>query len=416
MVLFALVAACHTLEKIAPVDDSAVDAEAACSGEIYVPRSGFDNSDPVLADAHAEVFGAERPDPAQVHLSWAFEPSTSMSIIWRTDGDTLATRVQVGTDTTYGLEAEGRSFQLAASPEFGRIHEAHVCGLLPGTTYHYRVGGEGHWSEDRTFTTAPAPGSAQPFKFAVGGDSRDNQAVWGQALDAIDALGVDFYLFTGDAVDLGSNTDEWDAWFAAGEGHLDQRPLMMAHGNHEFQVQPYYALLAQPGNEQWFSFDYANAHFVALNDTIAAQGDLEVQRDWMQADLAATSAPWRLTFHHIPAYSSCTTHGSDATLQELWSPVQEAGGVALDFAGHNHNYERSWPLRDGAQVADTAGTTYVVAAGAGADLYGNDLSNAFTAVANVTHHFVVVSIDGGTLDLTAYDLAGNVIDTFTTTR
>lgn len=416
MTLLLLALGCHTLEKLGAADDSAGPSTAACDGEIYIPRSAYDSDAPVLADAHADTFGSTRPDPFQVHLSWAFEPSTSMSIVWRTDGETFATMAQFGVDASYGGEAEGRSFQLTADPEFGRIHELHLCGLTPGTTYHYRVGGEGHWSADYTFTTAPAPGTAQAFRFAVAGDSRDNQALWGQGLDAIEALGVDFYMFTGDAVDLGSNTREWDAWFEAGAGHLEYRPILMAHGNHEFNVQPYYALMAQPGNEQWFSFDYANAHFVVLNDTIATQGDLEVQRDWMQADLAATTVPWRFAFHHIPAYSSCTTHGSDLTLQELWSPVEEAGGVAIDFTGHNHNYERSHPLRDGAQVWAADGTTYVVAAGAGADLYNNDLSNAFTAVANVTNHFVLIDVDGGDLELTAYDLAGNVIDSTTMAR
>jgi hypothetical protein len=55
-------------------------------------------------------------------------------------------------------------------------------------------------------------------------------------------------------------------------------------------------------------------------------------------------------------------------------------------------------------------------AGAGASLYGNDLSNAFTEVAAITNHYVLVDVAGGTLTLTAYDLGGNVLDTFTTTR
>jgi hypothetical protein len=339
-----------------------------------------------------------------------------MAMVWRTDADTLATRVEYGADTTYGATATGASWLLGVEGAAGRVHEAHLCDLTPGTTYHYRVGGAGNWSEDATFTTAPTPGQAAPFRFAVTGDSRDNQDTWGLVLDAMEAHAPDFYLFSGDAVDLGVNMTEWDAWFEAGQGHIDHRPLMFAHGNHEFQVQNYYALFSQPGNEQWFSFDYADAHFVVLNDTVATAGDRELQAAWMENDLGATAAKWRFALHHMPAYSSCTTHGSNAELQDLWSPVEEAGGVVLDFTGHNHNYERSYPLRDGAQTTAELGTTYVVAAGAGADLYGNDLSNAFTEVAEITQNFVIVDVTDGTLTLTAYDLGGNVIDTFTTTR
>ncbi|MDP2307337.1 MAG: fibronectin type III domain-containing protein [Pseudomonadota bacterium] len=412
--LFLLVPllACHTIEKIGL--DTAPPANL-CGGEIFVPLAGYDDSSPDLADAHAARFGAD-PEPYHVHLSWADDPSTTMALIWRTDADTTATQVQYGLDTDYGSTGNGASFFVGVDQANGRVHEAHLCELTPGTTYHYRVGGEGHWSADATFTTAPNPGEAAPFRFAVTGDSRDNQATWGLLLDAMESHAPDFYLFSGDAVDLGVNMSEWDAWFAAGEGHLDHRPLVFAHGNHEFQVQNYYALVAQPGNEQWFSLDYADAHFVVLNDTVATAGDRELQAAWMEADLAATEAKWRIALHHMPAYSSCTTHGSNVDLQTLWSPIEEAGGVVLDLTGHNHNYERSYPLLDGAQTTAELGTTYVVAAGAGAVLYGNDLSNAFTEVAAVTENFVIVDVADGTLTLTAYDLGGNVLDRFVTTR
>jgi len=49
-------------------------------------------------------------------------------------------------------------------------------------------------------------------------------------------------------------------------------------------------------------------------------------------------------------------------------PVQEAGGVQLDLAGHNRSYERTVPLRGGVEVPQTDGITYVVTAGGGAPL------------------------------------------------
>lgn len=413
--LLILLFACHTIDKINPESGGTGTADT-CGGEIYVPLAGYDTTTPVLADAHADTYGAA-PTPYHLHLSWGVgDPSTSMSFVWRTDYDTLATRVEYGIDTTYGSVAEGRSFGVGALTEYGRVHEVHACDLLPGTTYHYRVGGDGGWSEDHVFTTAPAPGSTEKFVFGVAGDARDNQETWQQLLAAMAQKGPDFLMFTGDAVDIGVNMDEWDAWLNAGAGVLEEIPVVLAHGNHEFQAQPFYALFAQPGNEQWFSFDYANAHLIVLNDTVAESGDKELQATWMQSDLAATTQPWRFAFHHIPAYSSCTTHGSNSELQSLWSPVEEAGGIAIDFAGHNHNYERSVPLYNGAEVSESEGTTYVVTAGAGADLYGNDLSQSFTAVAAVTEHYTIVEIEGGNLTLTAYDLAGNVIDTFTRSR
>lgn len=412
--LLALLLGCPSPDKPAPVDDTAPSA-TSCR-EVWRPRSGFTDEDAVAADADAATFGTTHPDPYQVHLSWADEPSTTMAVVWRTDGDTMATQVQVGTDEGYGTTFTGGSFVLTGGEEFGRVHEVHLCGLTPGTSYHYRVGGEGHWSADRVFRTAPSPGSTERVRLLVAGDSRDNQAVWGKILAASASQAPDVYVFSGDAVDLGTNLDEWNAWYSAGEGYLDQAPVLNIHGNHEFQVEAYYGLVALPGNEQWFSFDVGPAHLVVLNDTVAEPEDLDTQAAWMQKDLAATSAPWKLAFHHVPAYSSCTNHGENDVLQEKWSPVEEAGGVAVDFAGHNHNYERSVPMRGGVEVKPGEGTTYVVSAGAGAELYNNEYAHPYTTVAAVSYNYVIADVEGDSLALTAYDLAGNVLDQVEFTR
>lgn len=403
---------CHSIVKATGSDDSAAQD---CGGTIYVPQSGVDTTEPVPADLDDATFGAA-PAPTRVHLSWTDDPSTTMAFVWLTDNDTLASQVQLGLDTTYGTTAAGASFELLNGETFGRVHEVHTCGLVPGTTYHYRVGGEGHWSEDGTFVTAPEPGSTGAFRFVVAGDSRDNEGVWGEILAAAEAFAPDFYLFSGDAIDIGSNLDEWGAWLDRGKGYIEKRPMFMAHGNHEFLAQPYFGLFAQPGNEQWWSFDYANTHFVYLNDTVVTPTDIDVQATWMDADLKASTATWKIVDHHQPAYSSCTTHGSNTTLQEAWSPVEEENGVVLDLTGHNHNYERSVPLRGGQETDVANGTTYVVSAGAGADLYGNDMSQAFTTAAVADNNWVLVEIEGGQLNLTAYDLSGNVIDTFSATK
>ncbi len=403
---------CHSIQK--STGDSGTPADE-CGGAIYVPKSGTDTSDPVPADVDAADFGTA-PDPTRVHLSWSGEPSTTMAFVWLTDTATFASEVQVGVDTNYGLTTAGASFMLLNGEDFGRVHEVHVCGLTPATTYHYRVGGEGHWSDDLTFVTAPEPGTTGPFRFVVAGDSRDNEGVWGEILAAADAFAPDFYLFSGDAIDIGSDLNEWGAWLDEGHGFIDRHPIYVAHGNHEFLAQPFFGLFAQPDNEQWWSFTYANTHFVYLNDTVVTPSDIDAQATFMDQDLKASTATWKIVDHHQPAYSSCTTHGSNTMLQTAWSPIEEENGVVLDLAGHNHNYERSVPLRGGQQTDVANGTTYVVSAGAGADLYGNDMSQSFTTAAVADNNWVLVEIDGGSLALTAYDMSGNVIDTFSASK
>src|SRR4051812_9954070 len=52
-----------------------------------------------VADSDAK--GAA-PDPVALHLSFTGDPSTSVSVVWRTDMATLGTRVEYGESKAYG--------------------------------------------------------------------------------------------------------------------------------------------------------------------------------------------------------------------------------------------------------------------------------------------------------------------------
>lgn len=399
--------ACHTIEKVQPVADS-----SSCGDPILTPQVGYAESDREPADPHADTFGAS-PAPFHVRYNWSGNPATEATILWRTDDDTLASRVEWWTPGAEPTVVDGASFTFNTGG--GRVHEVPLCNLSAATTYTYRVGGEGHWSAEYAFTTAPAAGSEVPVVVAVAGDARDNQATWAALLDQVETFDPDFLLFSGDAVDFGSNMDEWDAFLDAGVGFMESHAMVLVHGNHEFYAQNYFGLVAQPGDERTFSVDYGPLHLAVLDDSASAD-DRAAQGQWLDADLGATSQPWRVVGHHMPAYSSCTTHGSDEELRELWSPVEEEHGVQLDFTGHNHNYERSVPLRGGLEVPAGEGTVYVVSAGAGADLYGNDKGQPFTTVAEIVEHYVIATFDGAEAEVVARDLAGNEIDRFTVPR
>ncbi len=399
--------ACHTIEKFATDD-----AVATCGDTILTPQLGYSSSDRDPADVDEASFGSA-PDPYHVRYSWSGDPAAEATILWRTDEDTLASQVQVWQEGSEPQAVAGASFTFNTGG--GRVHEVPLCNLAPGTTYAYRAGGEGHWSAEYSFTTAPAAGSDVPVLFATAGDARDNQATWSALLDQIETYSPDFLLFTGDAVDFGSNMDEWDAFLDAGVGFMESHAMVLVHGNHEFYAENYFGLVAQPGDEKTFSLDYGPLHLAVLDDSASAE-DRAAQAQWLDGDLGATKQAWKVVSHHMPAYSSCTTHGSDTELQEVWSPVEEDNGVQLDFTGHNHNYERSVPLRGGNEVSPGEGTVYVVAAGAGADLYANEMANPFTQVAEVTEHFVLTTIDGAAADVVARDLAGNEIDRFSVDR
>ncbi len=381
----------------------------ACPDVITKAMAGYSNDPPVAADAHAEAYGAA-PTPYHVHLAWTGDPSTSATVLWRTDYETMAAQIEIGPTEAYGTIVDGASFDIGTVTTNGRMHEVRVCGLPPGTTWHYRVGGVGGWSEDQVFTTAPPVGSRGSIRFGVAGDSRGSPSTWGQILAAMNTHGVDFRIFTGDAVTNGGTISQWDDWYDEGVGTFESVPTMMAHGNHEGNNQIYYALAGAPNNEEWYSFRYGNAYFASWNDTPGTTTDWQTQADWLAAELAATDATWKVTFHHKAGYSSCRPNGEDANVRTWFVPVVEAGGVQLDLAGHNHNYERTFPLAGGVEVPQADGTLYVVTAGAGAPMYDNNQAFPYTALFAESNHYVIVELDGDVGTLWSYDLAGNLLD------
>ena len=152
---------------------------------------------------------------------------------------------------------------------------------------------------DATFTTAPA--APQTARVLVAGDSRGNTATWMQVLTAGAAEQPDFAFFTGDANDLGTIQDQWDAWFDAGSGILPHLPLMLAMGNHEINSRHYFSQFPLPQNQQWYDFDYGDLHFVVLNDTPVDPSSIQgAEAAFLDASLGATTKTWKIVVHHKP--------------------------------------------------------------------------------------------------------------------
>jgi hypothetical protein len=370
------------------------------------------------------------PDPQNVHVNWPADPSSTAAVLWATDAATLATVVQYGTDmTNLGQTAMGHRMTAGSGSSAANVHEVHLCGLSPDTTYYYRAGGPGHFSPVQRFRTAPAPGAASyDINFAVAGDSRDDPTVLGQLQQrilAVDAMHQpDFELFTGDAVVLASMQPLWNAWFAAAQPGLAVMPWLMVHGNHEMLAVNYIAQFAQPQEhgELYFSLDYGPIHFVVLNDTIPTGGDYATliqgdQRTWLEADLRAVDrarTPWVIVTHHKSAYSVGARHGSEADtllIRSTWPALFDQYNVDLVLNGHEHDLEVTQPLRAGTPVAaGQRGTVYVIAAGAGATL-DPVVTSPLMAYQESVNNFLIVHVTAHDLTVTPYRIDGTTVPT-----
>lgn len=362
--------------------------------------------------------------PDQVILTWTDEPRTTQTISWREQGEEAGIVQYLPAAEYQGNFSRAEEQAGKRTPFYQDYYRVRVTlrGLKPDTSYIYRVGTKGIFSEPALFTTASESDS---FSFLYLGDVQAGYESWGRMLNRIAAEnpGLKFALIGGDLVDQGSSPHEWQQFLSAAEPVFNRLPLMPAVGNHDDTLL-FQTLLPTPkngpllGQGTIYSFDYGNCHFTVLNsnqmgipgtygsDTVAA---------WLRQDLAASSKGWKIVVMHHPPYQKVADWRGEH-LQTNWVPLFEQGGVDLVLTGHQHIYLRTKPLRAGKIKPDGEGIVYVIG-NSGAKHYAPGPSYDYVAkqVAQVSN-YQLLDIDGNTLTLTTKDADGEIIDSFRLTK
>jgi hypothetical protein len=123
-----------------------------------------------------------------------------------------------------------------------------------------------------------------------------------------------------------------------------------------------------------YSFDYGNAHFLYLdadphifNDNLPSTNAYNAPPpvftpyptalgNWVINDLDSSRQPWKIIVYHQPAFSS-----GDATIvnnqMRAVAKLLEDHGANLVFNGHEHNYQRTLPIRSTSRSAGPVSTT-----------------------------------------------------------
>jgi hypothetical protein len=372
------------------------------------------------------------PIPWGVRLSFpTSDATTAVSVAWNTPSDQDASVVEFGETSAYGRTVTGTA-RAMPSP-LDAVHEAVLDGLEPGTTYHYRVGGPGGWSDDAVFRTPPAD-ACTPLVFVAMGDDRsdDNSGVsprWNPILAEAVSHKPHFVLNSGDIVMDGQETKQWWAWLQASEPYLGQVPTAYTIGNHddgpgEGDGAYYNQIFAQGRNdatntEDYYFFTAGDAIFVSLSTMTFKGGAIPFadQAAWLDKVLTENPRTWKfVTFHH-PMHTSFAevfkkelAHAPNEQGQNAaFDPVLAKHHVDMVFVGHNHWYERFSPMKNSVpERYFEDGTVHVVTGGAGAMTYG--LLNAISLFCpsapgsrkcSGDHHFVVVTIEGNRLTYVA---------------
>jgi len=326
---------------------------------------------------------------------------TAITVMWETN-ESSASRIDYGLTDSYGF-SEVNSTNTT-------IHEIRLSNLTVDTLYHYKVTSDTTESLDNTFKTAAA--NTTPFRFVVYGDTRSNPSDHLSVVNAIIESNPEIVLHTGDIINDGRVYNQWGSeFFTPASNLIKNKTVFTSLGNHENNASWYYSFFSNPtesGNEAWYSFEYGNSHFIALDTT----QDFSVgsnQYNWLVSDLnssAATSSTWIFVFFHHPPYTSGAHGTPEATgvnVRNWLVPVFEFYGVDVVFNGHDHQYERSYK----------SGIYYLVAGGGGAPLRSvNQTENPYQQLALSTLHHCTIDVNGSSLTINALFNNGTVFDSF----
>lgn len=332
---------------------------------------------------------------------YLMQPATNgMTVCWVSDTETTGGAVALS--PAAGGGAAGR--RVTESGAATRYHRVTLTGLTPYTRYTYRVTSGGETSAPATFVTAAPP--SQPFTFVAYGDNRTQADKHAAVTARIRAFHPDFLLQSGDIVANGNNEEQWAAFWQVAQPLYAESPVFPSLGNHERHGAPYFRYFGVPAE---YSFDYGNAHFIAL-DSNRPESEWPAQEMWLKNDLAAhPGATWRIVFFHHTPYTCVAMpdrRAAAVVLRGRLEPIFEQGGVQLVINGHDHTYQR--------HVAPD-GITYVVSGGGGAPLYQVVKDTPYVKAAESTYNDCEVTVKGRTLSLRAVRPDGSVIDQFTLT-
>ncbi|WP_255035553.1 metallophosphoesterase family protein [Lacihabitans soyangensis] len=298
--------------------------------------------------------------------------STGMQIRYRTISLTTS-KINYGTDPN--------NLILSVSDNaFKTEHIVNLIGLQPNTKYYYNIANTDQIiqsSANHYFYTAPTIGTEKKTKVWVTGDCGTGTSTQANVKNAfLNYVGnnyIDLWLLLGDnAYNSGYDNEYQTLFFEPYQNSrtMKQTPIFPAPGNHDYystsqgsRSGAYFQNFTLPTNgeiggppsynEGYYSYNYANIHFISLDSYGTETASLyrlsdtlnSPQITWLKADLAANTQKWTIVYWHHPPYTM-GSHNSDSELElryirEKVLPILERNNVDLVLCGHSHNYERT---------------------------------------------------------------------------
>lgn len=444
------------------------------------------------------------------------EGRESLVVAWQTNGVPATFELTYGDKGTERRAEVSQAFRTKDAERPGNARQNYwtrLEGLRLGTRYRYRVAMDGKPFAEGWFTTRKPRGRKTRF-VAFGDNSMGDVSDRANAYQAYMAK-PDFVMNTGDNVYASGRDDEYSRYFfpvynateagsRIGAPLLRSVPFYSVLANHDMAggVGPLpgvdfdrapdgFAILTNlhlPLNgpvpthptplagradrlaafhdvagERYprmanYAFDYGDAHFVCLDSNRYVDPTDPVLQAWVEKELRETDAAWKFVVYHHPAFNVGNEHYDEQHMRAL-SPLFERCGVDVVLSGHEHNYQRTRPLRfaprdlagakavgggprlvpgtfavdrtfDGRTATRPDGIVYITTGAGGNDLYDpqmnenpaswlhkEDMDADYVAkMVSDRHSLTVFDMDARKLEMRQVDEWGREIDRVTMTK
>src|ERR687890_327805 len=257
---------------------------------------------------------------------------------------------------------------LSFMPIHGSLSGVNEEQVMEGKRGQQRFAYADNTSTANSSSSLPPPSTTTNFNFAAVGD-------WGCTDHTTDTIkniqnkDPELVLALGDL----SYENTGNCWL--NETSSINNKLEIAIGNHDHddddkkgelpllqaQYKKHFGL-----SNTYYSFDYHNVHFIAM-DSMLPYTINSPQYSFVRNDLISTSQnpdiKWIIVYFHHPMYTSASEHSSDLLLRDTYHPLFDQYGVDLVLQGHNHNYQRSYPIT-----------------------YNNNINNNYNKISNINNN------------------------------
>jgi hypothetical protein len=384
--------------------------------------------------------GAGDGTPEQIHLTWGDQPATSVVVSWASPDQAVRARVRIG-QRVVAAEPRPYTDGISGEKVWTYHAHVGGLRPGATYAYAVTADNDTSAADPFSATFRTAPAGRAPFRFTTFGDLGTPNTAWaysyGQsayAVETVEAFQPLFHLLNGDLcyanLNPATQPQVWRDFGRNNQTSAANRPWMPCLGNHEVEFNngpqgqtSYLSRYTLPANRvpgfggRWYSFRVSSVLFVSVDANDVAYQDAGpfvagpaalrpapatghppikpgtslyirgyshgAQTAWLERTLAAgrrdESVDWIVVqMHQCAASSSATGNGSDLGIRQEWLPLFDRYQVDLVLSGHDHDYERSFPVRG----ADTG--------------VGRDRANG--AVVNTLRPRPVTTTDSGVFD------------------